>query len=762
MAPLPTTRRKLKKAFGFEDSPPNALEEQVQSQPGACIYHERDPTVQEWLQNLWPSWRGVGLYFLSLFPFLNWIPCYNWQWLIGDLISGTTVGAVVIPQSMGYAKLADLPVQYGLYTSFMGVFVYWFFATSKDITIGPVAVMSTLVGTIIIEVQADHPEIHGVEIALAIAIICGAIVTFMGLARLGFVVDFIPLPSIVAFMTGSAVSICSGQVKHLLGEQADFNTRAAAYRVIIDTLKYLPTARGYDAAMGLTALALLYAIRTACNYAARKYPHRAKLFFFLSTLRTAFVLLFYTMISAAVNLHRRDNPAFTIVGHVPRGFQHAGAPKITGDLIKTFAPKLPACVIVLLIEHIAISKSFGRVNHYTIDPSQELIAIGVTNLLGPFVGAYPATGSFSRTAIKSKSGVRTPFAGVITAVIVLVALYALTAVFFYIPKSSLSGVIIHAVGDLITAPNTPYRFWIVSPLDFVIFAIGLLVTIFNSIPNGIYVTICLSIAVLLFRHAKARGHFLGYTTISHSGGPRELYFPLDHSHGSDTALVLQQPRPGVFVYRFDEGFNYPNANHYTDDLVKAIFRHTRSTRTNVYATRGDRPWNDPGPRRGQKEPDLSHLPPLHAIVLDFAAVNQVDVTCIQNLVDVRNQLDRYTAPSTVQWHFANVKSRWTKRALASVGFGYPQKLGPSPSIPVENIGNESSVGSSSPDDIETGTKRAQDESFYSEQKTSDPQIRGVQNGGLKSSRPFFHADLTSALCSIDAILDAGDEEKAAV
>src|ERR1051325_11465463 len=96
------------------------------------------------------------------------------------------------------------------------------------------------------------------------------------------------------------------------------------------------------------------------------------------------------------------------------GFQHARVPHITPRIISSFASELPSTVIVLLIEHISISKSFGRVNNYTIDPSQELVAIGVTNLLGPFLGAYPATGSFSRTAIKSKAGVRTPFAGVIT------------------------------------------------------------------------------------------------------------------------------------------------------------------------------------------------------------------------------------------------------------------------------------------------------------------------------------------------------------
>jgi sodium-independent sulfate anion transporter 11 len=177
------------------------------------------------------------------------------------------------------------------------------------------------------------------------------------------------------------------------------------------------------------------------------------------------------------------------------GFQNAGVPVINAKIVRLFAARLPASVIVLLIEHIAISKSFGRVNNYTIDPSQEMIAIGATNLLGPFLGAYPATGSFSRTAIKSKAGVRTPFAGVITAIIVLLSIYCLTELFFYIPEAALAGVIIHAVGDLITPPDTVYQFWRVSPLDAIIFFIGVLVTVFTSVEIGVYCTICISLAV---------------------------------------------------------------------------------------------------------------------------------------------------------------------------------------------------------------------------------------------------------------------------
>ncbi|KAL4779286.1 sulfate transporter family-domain-containing protein [Aspergillus varians] len=763
-------------------------------------YVEPEPTTAEWLAEVTPTRRQVGLYFYRLFPFLAWITRYNTQWLIGDLVAGITVGAVVVPQSMAYAKLAELPVEYGLYSSFMGVLIYWFFATSKDITIGPVAVMSTLVGTIVTKAQEKNPDIEPHIIASCLAVICGAIVTFMGLARLGFIVDFIPLPAITAFMTGSAVNIISGQVSTMLGETDKFDNKGATYLTIINTLKHLPSS-SLGAAMGVTACAMLYIIRFACNFAAKKQPHRAKMWFFISTLRTAFVILFYTMISAATNLHRRDNPAFKVLGDVPRGFKHAAVPTVNAEIIKTFASELPAAVIVLLIEHIAISKSFGRVNNYTIDPSQELVAIGVSNLLGPFLGGYPATGSFSRTAIKSKAGVRTPLAGVITAIIVLLAIYALPAVFWYIPNASLAGVIIHAVGDLITPPNVVYQFYRVSPLDCLIFFIGVFVTIFTSIEIGVYCTVCISAAVLLFRVAKARGEFLGRVTIHSVIGDhnleeakpalgeidrtRSIFLPLNHTDGSNPEIQVEQPYPGIFIYRMSEGFNYPNANHYTDYLVADIFKKTRRTNPFSYGRPGDRPWNNPGPRRGMEEEDRSHLPTLRAVILDFSSVNNVDVTSVQNLIDVRNQLDIYASPQTVQWHFAHVKNRWTKRALVAAGFGYPTPTSEDgfqrwkPIFSVTEIGGRSSaaahaqlvtneqarLASSHGNDLESGIKRslqAIERETHGIEESSNSSVDGDDklHRDLKDSkayqnrhmalvqgvnRPFFHIDITSAL-----------------
>ena len=194
----------------------------------------------------------------------------------------------------------------------MGVLIYWFFATSKDITIGPVAVMSTLVGNIVTKVQEDHPEIDPAVVASALAIICGAIITFIGLIRWGWLVNFIPLTAISAFMTGSAISICAGQVPNLMGISSKlFDTRGHTFKVIINTLKYLGHSK-LDAAMGLSALTLLYIIRFACGYAAKKHPQRAKMFFFVATLRTAFVILLYTLISYLANRHHRSDHLFKI------------------------------------------------------------------------------------------------------------------------------------------------------------------------------------------------------------------------------------------------------------------------------------------------------------------------------------------------------------------------------------------------------------------------------------------------------------------
>ncbi|KAI1468898.1 sulfate permease [Daldinia caldariorum] len=824
---MSTTRKAgqtLAKVLGIKLEDPDMDDvtrgESVFSMQTADSFVEHQPTSAEWLREIMPSGRDVLNYFKSLFPFLSWIRFYNLQWFIGDLVAGITIGAVVVPQGMAYAKLANLPVEFGLYSSFMGVLLYWFFATSKDITIGPVAVVSTVTGSVVAKATKEYPQYEDTPwvIASALALISGAIVLFIGLIRCGWIVELIPLVSLAAFMTGSAINIAAGQVPTLMGITG-FSTRDSTYMVIINTLKNLGKT-DLNAAMGLTALTMLYTIRFSCTWAAKKFPNHHKLFFFLSTLRAVFVILLYTMISWLVNMHRRDHPAFAILKDVPRGFQHAAVPTIDSDIIRSFIGELPATVIVLLIEHIAISKSFGRVNNYTINPSQEMVAIGVTNVLAPFLGGFPSTGSFSRTAIKSKAGVRTPFAGVITAAVVLLAIYALTAVFFYIPSASLAAVIIHAVGDLITPPNTLYKFWRISPLEVVIFFVGVIVTVFSTIENGIYATICISFAVFIFRVLKSRGRFLGRVQVhsvlgdhligndskvlgeygtfealdsSLSPPTRNVFLPIDHEDGSNPEVEISSPYPGIFIYRFSEGFNYPSASHTLDYLTSHIFANTRRTRTDTYARVGDRPWNDPGPKKGQEE--NTSLPTLKAIIFDFSSVNNVDVTSVQQLIDVRNQLDRYTAPDVVDVHFACINNRWTKRGLVSAGFGYPT---PRPDglhsrwksiFSVAEIGGSESAAAAA--EQEANEKESQIRPTISKAESVDPSTQATTPGPSTASsitqsaaprnnkasefaknaetrkvavhglnRPLFHVDLTSALQSAIANVRARDEVEA--
>lgn len=367
----------------------------------------------------------------------------------------------------------------------------------------------------------------------------------------------------------------------------------------------------------------------------------------------------------------------------------------------------------------------------------------------------------------------------------MLALYALTAVFFYIPNAGLAGVIIHAVGDVITPPKVVYQFWRVSPIEVIIFFAGVLVTIFSSIENGIYTTIAISAAVVIFRLFKTRGRFLGVVRVrtmkanvsdgtaspgSVDEGESSLragFLPLDHGNGSNPKVIVRTPYPGVFIYRFAEGFNYPNASHYLNHLTESIFSECRRTNPTLLGKLGDRPWNDREPRH-IKVIENDERPILKAVILDFSSVNNVDVTSIQALIDVRNQLDKFAAPEVVDWHFANVENRWTKRALAAAGFGFrtPRSNNESTGkwkaiFSIADLGGDDSAATAAAIDEKARNApvrqdiEAVDDSIHSESsekgaiRESTHRLVAVQ--GL--NRPYFHLDLQEA---VDAAVSAAE------
>jgi solute carrier family 26 (sodium-independent sulfate anion transporter), member 11 len=220
---------------------------------------------------------------------------------------------------MAYAKLADLPVQYGLYTSFFGALCYWVFGTSKDISIGPVAVASLVTGGIIGDVLAIHPgDDKKAMIASVTALLAGALIFVIGLLRLGWLIDLISLSAVSAFITGSALTITFSQIPILLGIREVSSSRDPVFRVGLNTIKHL-NGISIDATFGISALILLYIIKWTCLILARTQLKRAKTIFFISTLRTVLVLLIFTLSSYLVNRNRRDYPLIKILGFIPRG-----------------------------------------------------------------------------------------------------------------------------------------------------------------------------------------------------------------------------------------------------------------------------------------------------------------------------------------------------------------------------------------------------------------------------------------------------------
>ncbi|KAF1965302.1 sulfate permease-like protein [Bimuria novae-zelandiae CBS 107.79] len=756
-------------------------------------YFEEDPTVAEWFRDLVPTAAGVGEYFQNLFPSASWLRRYNLHWLLGDAIAGVTVGLVVVPQAMAYASLARLTPAYGLYTTFTGACLYFIFGTSKDIVIGATAVGSLLIGQVVATVEEERPGVYEPqEIAHAMCFLCGLILLFLGFCRLGWLIEFIPYPPINAFVTAASITIISTQLPTCLGIQG-INTREAPYKVYINTLKGLPNAQ-LDAAIGISSIVLLFAIQSFCSKMEVRQPAKKRMWGILSSLRLTFTVLLYTFVSWLV--HRtvaEGNEQFRIVGHIEKGFSHAGVPRMGFELFRLVAGELPAIVIILIVEHIAIAKNFARLYGYTVIPSQEILAQGFANLLSPFVGGYVCTGSFGASAVLTKAGVKTPLAGTFSALVLLLALYALTAVFHYIPNAALAGLIIHATWNLVTPPYKLYKFWQYSPFELGIWVISVILAIFIDLETSIYVGIVLSFALLLIRMARTPAQSLGcarVTRIPHlqnadsnhpctnvsgastpstlsspstddtpgTSGLRDIYLPSTGKSAHNPRLKITPAHPGVFIYRFAEGYNYINQAHHIDYLLTHIYAHTRRTIADDGVPLKDRLWSDAPPPSSPPSSSSSSsccneedddgnggdLATLKALVIDFSTVNIIDVTSVQGLVDLRNTLDKYASPNPVIWHFVGVHNRWTRRALATAGFGRPhpsarntpafEKWSPSytvsSSLHPEISGVEEKAGGKLCDE-EAGNV------VVNEKSTWDA-VHGVD-------RPFFHVDLGEAV-----------------
>ena len=430
-------------------------------------------------------------YAKSLLPFADWIRRYNRTWLIGDVIAGLTVGMLLVPQALAYAKLAGVPLEYGLYTGFFGAVFYTFFSTSKDVTIGPTAVLSQLCGQVLLSYNTGDNRIDPVVFLVCVAFVSGLMEVAIGLLNFGIIVDFIPVSVIVGFTTGAAISIITGQLAGLLGIP-NINKSDATHIILYNTLKSIPLTK-LDASIGISALICLMGFRIVTkHYLKRGYSW----FSWVGYSSNVVVIIVFTFISFLINQGAKK-PYFSVIGIVPKGLGVFKVPSL--DHLPVILSASSTIVLVSILEHLAVAKSLGRLNGYTPDSNQEIIALGVTNTVGAFMGAYPSCGSFSRSSVLSRSGSRSPLVGFFIAGVVVMALYVVTPAFYFIPNSVLSAMIIAAITDLIARPKIIKEFWEIERTDFVTCLIALLVTIFVSIETAIFASVGFSAAVLLYR-----------------------------------------------------------------------------------------------------------------------------------------------------------------------------------------------------------------------------------------------------------------------
>ncbi|TMS23324.1 Sodium-independent sulfate anion transporter [Larimichthys crocea] len=401
----------------------------------------------------------------SCLPILSWLPRYKLKWLQMDLLAGLTVGLTAVPQALAYAEVAGLPVQYGLYSAFMGGFIYALLGTSKDVTLGPTAIMSLLCFSVV----GGHPHQ-----AVLLSLLCGVIQAIMALLRLGFLLDFISFPVIKGFTCAAAVTISFGQVKNILGLQDiphDFILE------VYYTFYRIPEARIGDVVLGLLCLSLLVMLMLMKkSLGSDDIPYSTssrfarKLVWTVATMRNALVVVAATLVAFSWNGY--GHQVFTITGETSRGLPPFRPPPTTyitdngtvvsfGEIVEGFGEDLVVIPFMGLLESIAIAKAFASQNDYRIDANQELLAIGV---------------------------------------IVLLSLAFLMPAFYYIPKASLAAVVICAV-----APMMDYQvvanMWRIRKLDLLPFFVTFLMS-FWQVQYGIVGGIAVSGALLLYNTAR--------------------------------------------------------------------------------------------------------------------------------------------------------------------------------------------------------------------------------------------------------------------
>ena len=519
----------------------------------------------------------------ELIPILEWLPNYNSSRLKGDFIAGITVSIILIPQGIAYALIAGLPPIYGLYCALVPQLVYAIFGSSRQVAIGPVAMDSLIVATGVSTLALAGSDSY-IAIAILLAFMVGSIQFLLGVFRLGFIVNFLSKPVISGFTSAVALTIGINQFRNLFG--VDFVQSDQIQYVLEDIWFNIIDFNSHTTVIGLTSVGVIIFLRKI----NKKIPN---------------ALLVVVVGILTIRYFGDEFSDVAIVKDIPSGLPSFSFPEMDISQMKELLPIALTLVMVGYLETISIGKSLeAKQDEYKLRPNQELIALGLSNIIGSWFKAYPSTSSFSRSAINQESGATTGMASLVSVVMVLLTLLFLTPLFYHLPKTVLAAIIIVAVFGLVNIKEAIFL-WKANNLDFWLLMVTFFSTLLFGIEYGIMIGVGLSLIILIFRTSRPYVAELGKVPDSDFYRNRERF----------NEVILDDD---VLVFRFDAQLFYANASYFIETLELMV--------------------EEKGSR-------------LKLIVLDAESINRVDSTGVEML----KERIRFYHKKNILFYFAGVK-----------------------------------------------------------------------------------------------------------
>ena len=467
----------------------------------------------------------------NFIPMLDWVKNYRGTEFKGDLSAGLTVGVMLIPQGMAYAMIAGLPPIYGLYASTIPLILYAIFGTSRQLAVGPVAMVSLLTAAGIGAMAEGGTETY-IALAIALALMVGVIQFLLGVFRLGFLVNFLSHPVISGFTSAAALIIGLSQLKHLLG--VPIARSHHVHEIIIQAVEQFGAINWMTFAVGIGGILIIMGVKRINK--AIPGPLLAVLFGILAVW--------------GLGLTERG---VQIVGTVPEGLPSVVMPQFDMESFQGLLPIALTISLVGFMESIAVAKAIqAKHRNYKVIPNQELIGLGVANIGEAFFQSYPVTGGFSRTAVNDQAGAKTGMASIISAVLIILTLLFLTPLFYFLPKAILASVIMVAVFGLIDYKEA-IHLWKSNRTDFVMLIVTFLATLSLGIEQGIGVGVILSLVMVIYRstrpHYATLGRIPGTSFFRNTGRFEQL-----------------EERDDMLIFRFDADLYFANTNFFKDKL----------------------------------------------------------------------------------------------------------------------------------------------------------------------------------------------------